>query len=139
VCGYVCPSETLCESGCINQQYSEAVPIRHLQRWVSRKAVEEGWAAEPRPHAFATGKRVAILGAGPAGIAAAVQLVSAGHEVTLIDRAAAPGGMAGQTIPPARMPDAIMQSEIKSCWPAAATCSTGARPTSAPPAISIRC
>ena len=49
VCGYVCPSETLCESGCINEHYSEPVPIRHLQRWVSRKAVEEGWAAEPRP------------------------------------------------------------------------------------------
>ena len=67
VCGYVCPSETLCEAGCINQHYSETVPIRHLQRWVSRKAVEEGWAAEPRAQAVPTGKRVAVLGAGPGG------------------------------------------------------------------------
>ncbi|HWQ54283.1 MAG TPA: FAD-dependent oxidoreductase [Bryobacteraceae bacterium] len=113
VCGYVCPSETLCESGCINQHYTEAVPIRHLQRWVSRKAVEEGWAAEPRPQSAASGKRVAILGAGPAGIAAAVQLASAGHEVTVIDRAAAPGGMVRDTIPGERMPDSVLQREIQ--------------------------
>ncbi|MBI5084279.1 MAG: hypothetical protein HZB13_06750, partial [Acidobacteria bacterium] len=49
VCGYICPSETLCESTCINEHYTETVPIRHLQRWVSRKAVDEGWAREPRP------------------------------------------------------------------------------------------
>ena len=113
VCGYVCPSETLCEAGCINQHYSETVPIRHLQRWVSRKAVEEGWAGEPRPHAFATGKRVAVMGAGPAGIAAAVQLAAAGHAVTLIDRAAGPGGMAQETIPAERMPESVLQREIR--------------------------
>ena len=112
VCGYVCPSETLCESGCINQHYSETVPIRHLQRWVSRKAMEEGWAAESRPRAVATGRRVAVLGAGPAGIAAAVQLAAAGHEVTLIDRAAGPGGMVKDTIPAERMPDSVLEREI---------------------------
>lgn len=112
-CGYVCPAETLCESECINRHYDGPVPIRHLQRWVSRKAVEEGWAAEPRGHAPATGKRVAVLGAGPAGIAAAVQLTSAGHQVTLIDRAAASGGMVRETIPAERMPDDTLQREIQ--------------------------
>src|SRR5574340_213 len=92
ICGYVCPSETLCESGCINQHYTETVPIRRLQRWVSRKAVEGGWAAAPGLRAGATGKRVAVLGAGPAGVAAAVKLASFGHEVTLIDRAPETGG-----------------------------------------------
>jgi len=58
VCGFVCPSETLCEAGCINQHYTATVPIRHMQRWVGRKAVEEGWAAESRPAARKSGKRV---------------------------------------------------------------------------------
>ncbi|MEK7404368.1 MAG: FAD-dependent oxidoreductase [Acidobacteriota bacterium] len=112
VCGYVCPSETLCESGCINEHYSTSVPIRHLQRWVSRKAVEEGWAAEPRPRPFAGGKRVAVLGAGPAGIAAASKLASLGHEVTLFDRGAALGGLAKGTIPAERLPDTVLHREI---------------------------
>ena len=84
VCGYVCPAETLCESGCINQHYSQSVPIRHLQRWVSRKALDEGWAQEARRAEVSTGKRVAVLGAGPAGVAAAVALASLGHAVTLV-------------------------------------------------------
>jgi len=64
VCGYVCPAETQCEAECINQHYTEHVPIQHLQRWVSNKALEEGWAGEPRPTGAPTGKRVAVLGAG---------------------------------------------------------------------------
>jgi NADPH-dependent glutamate synthase beta subunit-like oxidoreductase/2,4-dienoyl-CoA reductase-like NADH-dependent reductase (Old Yellow Enzyme family) len=113
VCGYVCPAETLCEAGCINRHYTETVPIRHLQRWVSRKAVEEGWAAEPRPSAPATGKRVAVLGAGPAGISAAATLASLGHAVTLFDAAPAVGGIAGETIPADRLPDSILRREIE--------------------------
>ena len=112
VCGYVCPSETLCQSGCINQHYDESVPIRHLQRWVSRKAVEEGWAGESRPHASPSGKRVAVLGAGPAGIAAAVKLACLGHQATLFDRTRA-GGMARETIPGDRLPDDILSREIE--------------------------
>jgi NADPH-dependent glutamate synthase beta subunit-like oxidoreductase/2,4-dienoyl-CoA reductase-like NADH-dependent reductase (Old Yellow Enzyme family) len=114
VCGYVCPAETLCEAGCINQHYTESVPIRHLQRWVSRKAVEEGWAAEPRAGGAPSGKRVAVLGAGPAGVAAAATLASLGHAVTLFDAAPAPGGVAGETIPAERLPDAILRTEIDS-------------------------
>ncbi len=109
VCGYVCPSETLCEAGCINQHYTESVPIRHLQRWVSRKAIEEGWTAEPRPGAGSSGKRVAVLGAGPAGVAAAATLASLGHAVTLFDAGSAPGGTAGETIPSDRLPDPIIR------------------------------
>ncbi len=112
VCGYVCPAETLCESGCINQHYSETVPIRHLQRWVSRKAVEEGWAAEPRPAAPGTGRRVAVLGSGPAGVSAAATLASLGHAVTLVDRSLEPGGTAKDTIPSERLPFPILRREI---------------------------
>ncbi len=112
VCGYVCPAETLCESGCINEHYTRTVPIRHLQRWVSRKAVEEGWAAEPRPRAPEKGKRVAVLGAGPAGISAAAKLASLGYAVTVFDRGAALGGMAKDTIPAERLPDTVLRREI---------------------------
>lgn len=113
ICGYVCPSETLCESRCINEHYAEPVPIRHLQRWVSRKAVEEGWARETRPILPDTGKRVAVVGAGPAGVAAAVTLASFGHRVTLLERAETPGGMAKDTIPAERMPDPILHRELE--------------------------
>jgi glutamate synthase (NADPH/NADH) small chain len=112
VCGYVCPAETLCEAGCINQHYTKTVPIRHLQRWVSRKAVEEGWSAEPKPAASETGKRVAVLGAGAAGVSAAATLASYGHAVTLFEQGAEPGGIARETIPAERLPDEIIRQEI---------------------------
>ncbi len=111
ICGFVCPAETQCEARCINRYYGEPVPIRHLQRWVSRKAVEEGWAADVRPAADKTGRRVAVLGAGPAGIAAAAALAQAGHHVTLLDRGSSLGGVARQTIPAERLPFSILQRE----------------------------
>ncbi|HEY3441400.1 MAG TPA: FAD-dependent oxidoreductase [Paludibaculum sp.] len=113
VCGYVCPSETLCESGCINEHYTETVPIRHLQRWVSRKAVEEGWARESRAVLPDTGKRIAVIGAGPAGVAASISLASMGHRVSLFERAATPGGMAKETIPAERLPDSVIDRELE--------------------------
>jgi NADPH-dependent glutamate synthase beta subunit-like oxidoreductase/2,4-dienoyl-CoA reductase-like NADH-dependent reductase (Old Yellow Enzyme family) len=112
VCGYVCPAETQCEAQCINEHYSEHVPIRHLQRWVSTKAVEEGWVAAPRTPRAATGKRVAVLGAGAAGVSAAATLASLGHQVTLLDRAKAAGGAARATIPAERLPIPVLQREI---------------------------
>ena len=113
VCGYVCPSETLCEAGCINQHYTSTVPIRHLQRWVSRKAVEEGWAQEPPAAATPSHRRVAVLGAGPAGVSAACALASLGHSVTLFDARPHPGGTARSTIPDERLPDDIIRSEMR--------------------------
>jgi len=113
VCGYVCPSETLCESACINEHYSEPVPIRRLQRWVSRLALDEGWSREPRPRPAPTGFRVAVAGAGAAGVAAAVTLASHGHAVTLLDRRPAPGGVARETIPLDRLPDDILRRELE--------------------------
>ncbi|MBI5388121.1 MAG: FAD-dependent oxidoreductase [Verrucomicrobia bacterium] len=113
VCGYVCPAEVQCEAGCIKQHYSFTVPIRHLQRWVSRKAVDEGWAAAPREFEPASGKRVAVIGAGPAGLAAATRLAALGHAVTLFDRAGASGGTAQQAIPAERLPNLVLQKEAE--------------------------
>ena len=108
----MCPAETQCEAECINEHYSEHVPIQHLQRWVSTKAVEEGWTAAPRSPRAATGKRVAVLGAGAAGVSAAATLASLGHQVTLLDRAKAAGGAARDTIPAERLPIPVLQREI---------------------------
>ena len=113
VCGYVCPAETQCEAGCIAQHYTFTVPIRHLQRWVSRKAVEEGWAAQPGAEAFLSGRRVAVIGAGPAGVSAATKLAAAGHAVTLFERDEAPGGTAQGVIPADRLPGTILQDEVE--------------------------
>ncbi|HWR53766.1 MAG TPA: FAD-dependent oxidoreductase [Bryobacteraceae bacterium] len=110
-CGYVCPAETQCEAHCINEHYGVPVPIRHLQRWVSTKAVQEGWASQPRARREPTGKRVAVIGAGPAGISAAAALAESGHFVALLDRGASLGGVAHATIPAERLPDDILQRE----------------------------
>lgn len=112
-CGYVCPSETLCERGCINQHYTFTVPIRHLQRWVGRKALEEGWADSPAPAVPPSGKRVAVVGAGPAGLAAAAKLAAFGHQVTLLDRTPDRGGAARSVIPGQRLPESLLRREIE--------------------------
>jgi formate dehydrogenase major subunit len=85
-----------------------------LQRWVSKKAVEEGWALEPAAKRKpASGRRVAVLGAGPAGISAASLLATLGHHVVLFDRGSAFGGVAQQTIPADRLPETVMQREAR--------------------------
>lgn len=113
VCGYVCPAEVQCESGCINQHFTNAVPIRHLQRWVSKLAIEEGWASEPGKIPIRSGKKVAIIGAGPAGIGAAAKLAEHGHFVVIYERGKSAGGLAADVIPENRLPGEILRKEIQ--------------------------
>jgi 2,4-dienoyl-CoA reductase (NADPH2) len=113
VCGYVCPAEVQCEGGCINQHYSNPVPIRHLQQWIGRKAVEEDWVRQPRAESSPTGRRVAVIGAGPAGVAAADKLAGLGHQVVLFEREGGTGGAAREVIPRDRLPDSILRGEIQ--------------------------
>ncbi|HOW65147.1 MAG TPA: FAD-dependent oxidoreductase, partial [Verrucomicrobiota bacterium] len=113
-CGYVCPAETLCEAGCINRHYTAPVPIRHLQRWVSQKALEEGWSGESLNRQPGNGVKMAVLGGGPAGVAAALHLAAMGYEVTMFDRAESlPGGIARATIPEERLPVQVIQRELE--------------------------
>jgi NADPH-dependent glutamate synthase beta subunit-like oxidoreductase len=74
--------------------------------------VEEGWAAEPRATAASKARRVAVIGAGPAGVSAAATLASLGYAVTLFEQGPTPGGTAQETIPAERLPDAILRREI---------------------------
>jgi 2,4-dienoyl-CoA reductase (NADPH2) len=112
-CGFVCPSETQCEDGCISQHYTFAVPVRQLQRWVGRLALDEGWAAEPRATAPLSGRSVAVVGGGPAGVAAAEKLAQLGHQVTIFDQVETPGGLAREVIPADRLPASILHREME--------------------------
>ncbi|HON08542.1 MAG TPA: FAD-dependent oxidoreductase, partial [Verrucomicrobiota bacterium] len=113
ICGYVCPAEVQCESGCLNQHFTSAVPIRRLQRWVSKLALEEGWASVHRKIPVLTGKKVAIIGAGAAGIGAATKLAENGHLAVIFEKDKNFGGVAGKSIPESRLPNDIFNKEIQ--------------------------
>jgi NADPH-dependent glutamate synthase beta subunit-like oxidoreductase len=110
VCGEVCPSERLCEAVCTRNSYEGApVRIRELHGWVCREVPEpQGWG-EVAPR---SGRRVAVVGAGPAGLTAAHFLARAGHEVEVYDAADRPGGILNQAIPAFRLDDATVDREI---------------------------
>ena len=92
MCARVCPTETLCEQACVRNDREE-LPVRIglLQRYATdhRMAME----SHPYERAAATGRRVAVVGAGPAGLACAHRLAMHGHEVTIHDAGAKPGGL----------------------------------------------
>ena len=92
MCARVCPTETLCEEACVREAAEgKPVEIGRLQRFATDRLMAKG--EHPFTRAAATGKRVAVVGAGPAGLACAHRLAMLGHEVTLYERAAKPGGL----------------------------------------------
>jgi homotetrameric NADPH-dependent glutamate synthase len=105
----VCEQERQCEGSCKRATTEGAVPIRAIERFVA------DWAREHRPNPAAeasTGRRVAIVGAGPAGLACAGELRRRGHDVTVFDAYDAPGGILRYGIPGYRLPDAVVDAEI---------------------------
>jgi len=92
MCARVCPTETLCEQVCVrNDAEEQPVRIGQLQRYATDYQMATG--AQPFERAQATGKRVCVVGSGPAGLACAHRLALHGHDVTMIDRAARGGGL----------------------------------------------
>ena len=91
-CSKVCPVEKLCEGACVyNLMDEEAIPIAKLQRWSTEKAIREKWPLfERKP---STGKKVAIVGAGPAGLSCAHTLSREGIDVTIYEKEAKGGGL----------------------------------------------
>jgi len=111
VCGRVCPQEEQCEERCVVGNKGRPVAIGHLERFVADFEREAG-LARPATPAPATGKRVAIVGSGPAGLSCATDLARAGHEVTVFEALHELGGVLVYGIPEFRLPKEIVRAEI---------------------------
>src|SRR6202021_2679936 len=98
--GRICPAP--CEAACVLGISEPAVTIKQIERAIIDRAFEEGYI-HPEPAAVKTGKQVAVIGSGPAGLAAAQQLVRAGHEVTVFEKADRIGGLLRYGIPDFKM------------------------------------
>jgi glutamate synthase (NADPH/NADH) small chain len=101
--GRLCPAP--CETACVLGINSDPVTIKQVEVEIIDRAWEEGWVPprRPTPETAAAGRRVAVIGSGPAGLAAAQQLTRAGHAVTVYERADAPGGLLRYGIPEFKM------------------------------------
>lgn len=111
VCGRVCPQEIQCEERCILAKKGDPVAIGNLERFAADYEREHGTGALP-PIAEPTGKRVAIVGSGPAGLTVASDLIQKGHEVTVFEAFHKPGGVLTYGIPEFRLPKAIVAQEV---------------------------
>ncbi len=99
ICGRICPQDRLCEGACVIEQSGHGtVTIGAVERYLSDKAWEEGWV-RPLAAGAARGQSVGIVGAGPAGLAAAERLREQGYAVTVYDRHDRPGGLLVYGIP----------------------------------------
>ncbi len=110
ICGRVCPQETQCEAQCILAKKGTSVAIGRLERFVADWEGSQGITVpELLP---ATGRKVAIVGSGPAGLTAAADLARLGHSVTIFEALHVPGGVLSYGIPPFRLPRDVTRSEI---------------------------
>ena len=111
IIGRVCPRP--CESVCRRAQVDEEQPVAicSLKRFAADRARELGAMTQPQPKP-ATGKKVAVVGAGPAGLTTAYYLALEGHQVTLLEAQEAAGGMLRYGIPPYRLPNQVIDDEI---------------------------
>jgi homotetrameric NADPH-dependent glutamate synthase len=110
VCGRVCPQEVQCEATCIVGNKLEPVAIGRLERFVADFAVGRGWDEPLRNEP--TGKKVAIIGSGPAGLACAGDLIKAGVDVTVYEALHVAGGVLKYGIPEFRLPNDTIDIEI---------------------------
>jgi glutamate synthase (NADPH/NADH) small chain len=111
VTGRVCPQETQCEELCIRGLKGEAVGIGYLERFVADWAMKNGTSAVAKP--TSTGKKVAVVGGGPAGLTAAGELAKYGHDVTVYEALHQPGGVLVYGIPEFRLPKQIVDKEVQ--------------------------
>jgi glutamate synthase (NADPH/NADH) small chain len=110
ICGRVCPQEVQCEGHCILSKKGEPVAIGRLERFVGDFELSQRTC--PLVKAPATGKKVAVVGSGPAGITCAVDLGREGHQVTLFESLHGPGGVLIYGIPEFRLPKGVVHGEI---------------------------
>ncbi len=108
--GRICPAP--CEAACVVNFNGEAVGIKSIEHAIIDRAWEEGWV-QPQPPKVKTGKKVAVIGAGPAGLAAAQQLARAGHDVTLFEKNDRVGGLLRYGIPDFKMEKSHIDRRVK--------------------------
>ena len=109
VCGRVCPQEKQCEIKCVIGIKGEPVSIGRLERFAADSMLG---STELPPVEAATGKKVAVIGAGPAGLTVAGELIKKGHQVTVYDALHKPGGVMLYGIPEFRLPNKIVDTEV---------------------------
>jgi glutamate synthase (NADPH/NADH) small chain len=107
--GRICPAP--CEGSCVLGINADPVTIKNVENRIIDKAFEEGWI-KPAPPAVRTGKRVAVVGSGPAGLAAAAQLNQAGHWVTVFERDDRIGGLLRYGIPEFKMEKSLLTRRL---------------------------
>jgi glutamate synthase (NADPH/NADH) small chain len=111
MCARVCPTETLCEEACVREiAEGKPVEIGRLQRHATDVVMAAG--GHPFRRAAPTGRRVAVVGAGPAGLSCAHRLAMKGHEVTLYDARPKPGGLNEYGIASYKTVDGFAQAEV---------------------------
>jgi len=110
ICGRVCPQEVQCEGSCILGRKGRPVAIGRLERFVGDYELANRTC--PLVRAPQTGKKVAVVGTGPAGLACAVDLGRQGHDVTMFESLHGPGGVLVYGIPEFRLPKAVVHGEI---------------------------
>ena len=113
VCGLVCPSKAYCEGACSRTGINTPIKIREIQQYLTEKERETKFSPlsmleKPSP----TGKKIGIVGSGPAGVAAACELAKLGHDVTVYERDEKLGGYLVSGIPSDRLDESIVEYEI---------------------------
>jgi len=111
VCGRVCPQESQCEEKCVRAIKGESVGIGRLERFVADYHMANSQAAPVVP--ASNGHKVAVIGAGPAGLTCASDLALLGYKVTIFEAFHMPGGVLVYGIPEFRLPKALVQKEIE--------------------------
>ncbi|RSD33787.1 MAG: glutamate synthase (NADPH/NADH) small chain [Methanohalophilus sp.] len=110
ICGRVCPQEEQCEKFCILGKKGQPLAIGRLERFCADHERDAGVKSPEKPKS--SGKNVAVIGAGPAGLTAAAELAKAGHGVTIYEALHEPGGVLTYGIPEFRLPKDIVRQEV---------------------------
>jgi NADH-quinone oxidoreductase subunit F len=111
ICGHICPAERLCQKECGRNEFSDgSVDIARLHAWVCREAGADGWDTL---FPLQNGKKVAVVGAGPAGLTCAYFMARMGYRVDVFDKSGQSGGMMTQAIPSFRLPADVVERELE--------------------------